>query len=89
MRLRVIVYARKHAEPTKHRHKRAPVMTARRSVGLVVGLLHRNEPYSTGRTDKPNPTSASADQPLTILNGKVRATVESVGRIDGDTLRNQ
>jgi hypothetical protein len=38
-------YARKYAESTKHHHKRALVMTARKSVGLVVGLLHRNEPY--------------------------------------------
>lgn len=38
-------YARKYKEATKHHHKRALVMTARKSVGLVVGLLHRNEPY--------------------------------------------
>ena len=38
-------YARKYAESTKHHHKRALVMTARKSVGLVVGLLHRDEPY--------------------------------------------
>jgi hypothetical protein len=38
-------YARKHQEASKHRHKRALVLTARKSVGLVVGLLHRNEPY--------------------------------------------
>jgi hypothetical protein len=38
-------YARKYREASKHRHKRALVLTARKSVGLVVGLLHRNEPY--------------------------------------------
>jgi hypothetical protein len=38
-------YARKHKEASKHHHKRALVLTARKSVGLVVGLLHRNEPY--------------------------------------------
>ena len=38
-------YARKYKEAVKHRHKRALVLTARKSVGLVVGLLHRNEPY--------------------------------------------
>mgnify|MGYP005649256541 CR=1 FL=1 len=38
-------YARKYRESSKHHHKRALVMTARKSVGLVVGLLHRDEPY--------------------------------------------
>ena len=38
-------YARKHKEAAKHHHKRALVLTARKSVGLIVGLLHRNEPY--------------------------------------------
>jgi hypothetical protein len=38
-------YARKHKEASKHHHKRALVLTARKSVGLVVGLLHRDEPY--------------------------------------------
>jgi hypothetical protein len=38
-------YARKYKEASKHHHKRALVLTARKSVGLVVGLLHRNEPY--------------------------------------------
>jgi hypothetical protein len=38
-------YARKYKEAAKHHHKRALVLTARKSVGLVVGLLHRNEPY--------------------------------------------
>jgi hypothetical protein len=38
-------YARKYKEASKHHHKRALVLTARKSVGLVVGLLHRNESY--------------------------------------------
>ena len=38
-------YERKYKEASKHHHKRALVLTARKSVGLVVGLLHRNEPY--------------------------------------------
>ena len=38
-------YARKYREAAKHRHKRALVLTARKSVGLIVGLLHRDEPY--------------------------------------------
>lgn len=38
-------YARKYREAAKHKHKRALVLTARKSVGLFVGLLHRNEPY--------------------------------------------
>jgi transposase len=38
-------YQRKYAEATKHKHKRALVLTARKSIGLIVGLLHRNEPY--------------------------------------------
>jgi len=38
-------YQRKYAETAKYKHKRALVLTARKSVGLFVGLLHRNEPY--------------------------------------------
>jgi transposase len=38
-------YQRKFHEATKHHHMRALVLTARKSVGLIVGLLHRNEPY--------------------------------------------
>ena len=38
-------YARKYKEVSKHQHKRALVLTARKSVGLFVGLLHRNEAY--------------------------------------------
>jgi hypothetical protein len=38
-------YARKYREASKHKHKRALVLTARKSVGLIVGLLHRNEAY--------------------------------------------
>jgi transposase len=38
-------YQRKYQEVSKHQHKRALVLTARKSVGLFVGLLHRNEAY--------------------------------------------
>ncbi len=38
-------YQRKLAEVTKHRHKRALVLTARKAVALFVGLLHRQEDY--------------------------------------------
>lgn len=38
-------YKRKFQEVTKHKHKRALVLTARKSVGLIVGLLHRQESY--------------------------------------------
>jgi Transposase/Transposase IS116/IS110/IS902 family len=38
-------YARKYKEVSKHQHKRAMVLTARKSIGLFVGLLHRNETY--------------------------------------------
>lgn len=38
-------YRRKHQEATRHHHKRALVLTARKSVGLFVGLLHRKEAY--------------------------------------------
>lgn len=38
-------YARKFHEVPKHQHKRALVLTARKSVGLIVGLLHRNEAF--------------------------------------------
>lgn len=38
-------YHRKFHEVPKHQHKRALVLTARKSVGLFVGLLHRNQAY--------------------------------------------
>jgi len=38
-------YQRKYSETKKHQHKRALVLTARKSIGLLIGLLHRNEPY--------------------------------------------
>jgi len=43
-------YARKYREVAKHQHKRALVLTARKSVGLIVGLLHRNEAYRPQET---------------------------------------
>jgi transposase len=38
-------YKKKYDEVTKHRHKRALVLTARKSIRLYVGLLHRMEPF--------------------------------------------
>jgi transposase len=38
-------YQQKYAETRKHPHQRALVLTARKAVGLFVGLLHRQEPY--------------------------------------------
>jgi transposase len=38
-------YAFKFREATRHKHPRALILTARKSVGLFVGLLHRKEPY--------------------------------------------
>lgn len=38
-------YARKYREANKHNNKRALVLTARKSLGLYVGLLHRQEAY--------------------------------------------
>ena len=38
-------YSRKFREVPRHKHKRALVLTARKSVGLFVGLLHRKEAY--------------------------------------------
>lgn len=38
-------YRRKYQEVPKHKHKRALVLTARKSIGLFVGLLHRNEAF--------------------------------------------
>jgi len=38
-------YARKYREATRHQHRRALVLTARKAVGLIVGLLRRGEPY--------------------------------------------
>ena len=37
--------ARKYKEAAEHHHRRALVLTARKSMGLVVWLLHCNEPY--------------------------------------------
>jgi len=38
-------YQKKYAEVNRHRHKRALVLTARKSIGLYVGLLHRKEAF--------------------------------------------
>ncbi len=49
MRRHIPAYARfyglKFREATRHKHKRALVLTARKSIGLFVGLLHRKEAY--------------------------------------------
>jgi transposase len=49
MRRHIPAYARfyslKFRQATRHKHKRALVLTARKSVGLFVGLLHRKEAY--------------------------------------------
>lgn len=42
-------YHKKHAESKKFAHKRALVLTARKSIRLYVGLLHRKEPYAQRR----------------------------------------
>ncbi len=38
-------YERKYREVKKHAHQRALVLTARKSLGLIVALLHHNQPY--------------------------------------------
>lgn len=38
-------YGIKFRQATRHKHKRALVLTARKSIGLFVGLLHRKEAY--------------------------------------------
>lgn len=43
-------YARKHREANKHKHWRALVLTARKSVGPIVGLLHRLEAWRSQET---------------------------------------
>jgi transposase len=49
MRRHIPAYARfyglKSREATRYKHKRALVLTARKSIGLFVGLLHRKEAY--------------------------------------------
>jgi hypothetical protein len=49
MRRQIPAYARfyglKFQQATRHKHKRALVLTARKSIGLFVGLLHRKEAY--------------------------------------------
>jgi len=49
MRRHIPAYARfyglKFRAVTRHKHKRALVLTARKSIGLFVGLLHRQETY--------------------------------------------
>jgi transposase len=40
-----LFYEKKYREASRHHHRRALVLTARKAVGLIVGLLHRDEPY--------------------------------------------
>lgn len=42
-------YQRKYQEATKHRHKRALVLTARKLIRLVHALLHKGELYQPGQ----------------------------------------
>lgn len=44
-------YERKFKEVHKHAHLRAIVLTARKSLGLIVGLLHRQEAYRPKEVD--------------------------------------
>jgi transposase len=48
-------YQRKHAEVTKHQHKRALVLTARRLVRLIHALLRTGQPYSGPREEVSSP----------------------------------
>jgi len=43
-------YNRKYQEALTHKHKRALVLSARKSIGLFVGLLHRGEAYRPKET---------------------------------------
>jgi len=45
-------YDRKYKQAAKHHHKRALVLTARKGVGLFVGLLHRNEAYRSKEANR-------------------------------------
>jgi hypothetical protein len=58
-------YKRKFKEAVKHHHKRALVMTGK-SVGLAVGLLHRNEPFRSRQDQSPK---ASNRPPAGIFPG--------------------
>lgn len=42
-------YQRKYQEATKHRHKRAVVLTARKLIRLVHALLHKGQLYQSGQ----------------------------------------
>lgn len=39
-------YAKKYKQATKHHHKRALVLTGRKAIGLIVGLLYHHEFYA-------------------------------------------
>jgi transposase len=40
-------YSKKYNEASKHHHKRALVLTARKSLGMIIGLLHRREAFDS------------------------------------------
>jgi len=46
-------YDRKYQEATKHHHRRAIVLTARKLLRLVFALLHTHQAYQPGRADRP------------------------------------
>jgi len=59
-----LYYEAKYREATKHHYKRALVLTARKAVGLIVGLLHRHEPYRSREERQAAQTPpASANNP--------------------------
>jgi transposase len=60
-------YWRMYNEVSKHRHKRALVLTARKLVCLVYALLTKNEPYVGPRT----PTPAQQDRPRSSVTSVV------------------
>ncbi len=53
-------YGRKYCAVTKQQHQRVLVLTARRSVGLFVGRLHRNEAYRQEDTQRRHGCTPSA-----------------------------
>jgi transposase len=53
-------YEQKYREASRHHHRRALVLTARKAVGLIVGLLHRDEPY---RSEEERHTQTTQQRP--------------------------
>ena len=44
-----VFYEKKYAEVSKHQHKRALALTARKLVRLIFGLLDKNQLYSAAK----------------------------------------